>query len=114
MWRYMDHNRGTVDQTNTEAFNKEFSEHVTKKTNEYPDGATMPDLADSHCEDMAKLIEAASSAGADMTALEAVAEYMATVLLRGHAEGEIPARVPAGDHIRGPGREREDPLPASR
>eukprot|EP00854_Cymbomonas_tetramitiformis_P013698 gene13698-16189_t len=79
MWRYTDHNRGAADQTNTEAFNKEISEHVAKKTNEYPGGATMPDLADSHCEDMTKLIEAASSAGADMTALEAVAEYMVTV-----------------------------------
>ncbi|KAK3289367.1 hypothetical protein CYMTET_3204 [Cymbomonas tetramitiformis] len=39
----------------------------------------MPDLSDSHGEDMTKLIEAAGAAGADMTALEAVAEYMATV-----------------------------------
>ncbi|KAK3240171.1 hypothetical protein CYMTET_49970 [Cymbomonas tetramitiformis] len=75
----MDQSRGTADQANTEEFNKEISEHVARKTNAYPGGATMPDLSDSHGEDMTKLIEAAGAAGADMTALEAVAEYMATV-----------------------------------
>ncbi|KAK3251355.1 hypothetical protein CYMTET_39305 [Cymbomonas tetramitiformis] len=75
----MDHSRGTADQANTEEFNKKISEHVARKTNAYPGGATMPDLSDSHGEDMTKLIEAAGAAGADMTALEAVAEYMATV-----------------------------------
>ncbi|KAK3281062.1 hypothetical protein CYMTET_11133 [Cymbomonas tetramitiformis] len=44
---------------NTEEFNKEISEHVARKTNAYPGGATMPDLCDTHGEDMTKLIEAA-------------------------------------------------------
>eukprot|EP00854_Cymbomonas_tetramitiformis_P028458 gene28458-35279_t len=77
--RHMEHSRGSADQANTEEFNKEISEHAARRTDAYPGGATMPDLCDTHGEDMTKLIEAAGAADADMTALEAVAEYMATV-----------------------------------
>eukprot|EP00854_Cymbomonas_tetramitiformis_P029716 gene29716-37043_t len=77
--RHMEHTRESSDQANTEKFIKEISDHAARRTEAYPGGATMPDLSDTHGEDMAKLIEAAGAADADMTALEAVAEYMATV-----------------------------------
>eukprot|EP00854_Cymbomonas_tetramitiformis_P019946 gene19946-23864_t len=77
--RHMEHERGSADQANTEEFIKEIREQAAKRTDAYPGGATMPDLCDTHGEDMKKLTEAAGAAEADMTALEAVAEYMATV-----------------------------------
>ncbi|KAK3289677.1 hypothetical protein CYMTET_2902 [Cymbomonas tetramitiformis] len=77
--RFMEHERGSADQANTEEFIKEIRAQSAKRTDGYPGGATMPELCDTHGEDMKKLIEAAGAADADMTALEAVAEYMATV-----------------------------------
>ncbi|KAK3266193.1 hypothetical protein CYMTET_25165 [Cymbomonas tetramitiformis] len=113
----MDHSRGAADQANTEEFNKEISEHVARKTNAYPGGATMPDLSDSHGEDMTKLIEAAGAAGADMTALEAVAEYMATHGLVVNCTDLLPEEQDGmGMHARGPqvtvGPFREEPKTA--
>ncbi|KAK3247716.1 hypothetical protein CYMTET_42793, partial [Cymbomonas tetramitiformis] len=78
-WRHTDQSRGANDQSNSDNFNEEVKQHAWKETGKYPRGATMHGLEDSHSEDMARLLEATGKDTADMTALEAVAEYMATI-----------------------------------
>ncbi|KAK3285085.1 hypothetical protein CYMTET_7293 [Cymbomonas tetramitiformis] len=73
---FVEEARTDLEQTKKELITN-VRHHKPKGTQDYAGGATIPDLTDTHAEDMAQLLEASKQEKADMTALEAVGEYLA-------------------------------------
>ncbi|KAK3269094.1 putative cadmium/zinc-transporting ATPase hma1, chloroplastic, partial [Cymbomonas tetramitiformis] len=71
--------RAATDQANTDNFNDSARQHEEKATDLYPGEQRCRPSHPTHVDDMAQLLEATAKETADMAALDATAEYYATI-----------------------------------